>query len=320
MAELDIRKVVDSTGDLLAAYINRFVAILSKPKATFAELFSNVEVEPSHRFRNALAFAATSILLGLCLARFVELPNSPQEIDPQTTIAVLLVWIFSAIALHPCLKLFRAKRTLEATLVAFLYTISAVHLLFIPALAVIGHFVTETRVALNYHYVVYFGLPGKERLSNYGGSVGKILGDRELIASLREISSESYIKEREPQKEGTILPPAPPKESLRTLADVPKSPDARTRVSVAQSNLPPPHRTETKIVGKGYTSVLLLVWLCYYLVNSAYLAIGLGAAHQMNSLLLFGLAIVGPPVLVVTVVTMAIFLIYIFLDLMDLIG
>jgi hypothetical protein len=304
MAELDIRKVADSIGDLLAAYINRFVAILSKPKATFAELFSDIEAEPSHRFRNALAFAATSILLGLCLARFVELPNSPQEIDPQTMIAVLLVWIFSAIALHPCLKLFRAKRTLEATLVAFLYTISAVHLLFIPALAVIGHFVTETRVALNYHYVVYFGL-SDERWSNYGGSVGKILGDRELIASLRGISSESYIKEREPQKEGTILPPAPPKESLRTLADVPKSPDDRTRVSVAQSNLTPPHRTETKIVGKGYTSVLLLVWLCYYLVNSAYLAIGLGAAHQMNPLLLFCLAIVGPPVLV----TMAILLI-----------
>lgn len=302
MADLDIRKAADSIGELLAAYIDRFVAILSRPRPAFRGLVEETETAESHRFRNAVAYAATSILLGLCLARFVELPESPKEVDPRTAIAVLLVWVLSALVLHPCLKVFRAKGTIAGTLVVFLYSVSTLHLLFIPALALIGHIVTETQVVLTYNYVVYFGAPTRGEYG-WGSDTGvaeyayRDWGD---VTRLREIRTESYVKEREPNKEGTILPPAPSKESSRAAADVPTSPNDRPRVALSASTLDPPKRTETLIIGERYGSLLLGFWMLYYLVNSAYLAIGLGTAHRMNRIFLFGLAVFGPPALVAT--------------------
>lgn len=298
MPDLDIRKLAESIADLLAAYTNQFLSILSRPRSTFAGIFEELDGGRGHRFRNALVYAATSVLIGLCVANFVKLQDSPPGVKPEIAIAVLFVWILVALVLHPCLKVFRARGTMEATLVVFLYVVSTLHLVFIPTLAIVGHLITETRVVLTYHYVVYFGANREDRWAEMSpDTLRKALSEKDL-AYLWGIRRESYVKERELEKEGTILPPAPPKESLR-LADVPLSPSDRVRVPIEESGLDPPKRTEIPIIGESYQWLLLGIWVFYYLINSAYLAVGLACAHRMSAAMLFGLALVGPLVAIV---------------------
>ena len=202
------RMAVALVQQLLAAYVDRFVTILSRPGPTFQTIFGDLQ-NANKGLGHALAYAATSVVLGLCLARFVGLPKAPTEVDPKTAVAVLLIWILSALVLHPCLEVFRAKGPIDATVVVLQYAISTLHLLFIPALAIASHLITDTEVTLTYDYVVYFSTTNNHGLRQFpADEVGKWpLSTRRF---LRGIRTESYVKEREPHKEGTILPPAPP--------------------------------------------------------------------------------------------------------------
>lgn len=282
MADLNLQKAADSIADLLAAYVNQFLGVLTKPRSTFRTIFGDIDTS-SKRLRNALAYAAITILLGAGLAGFVGLKNSPTEISPQTALAVLLIWVMAGLLLHPCLRLVGAKSDIQATVTIVLYVVATLHLPFILLLGFLSRTLTDTRVVLTYDYAVYFAV----RL----GSGGGIVNWRE---NLQEFRSESFLKEENPAKDRTILPPAPPRESFRDFTEVPRSPEQRTRVPLGSEGLQAPRRTETPQVRSGYSLLLWIIWAAYYIVTAIYLATGLAVAHRMGALFLLAVAVVAP--------------------------
>lgn len=287
MADLDIQKAADSIADLLAAYVNQFLGVLTRPHKIFKVVFE--QLDTSHRqLRNALAYSAVTIVLGAGLAHFVGLKNSPTEISPQTALAVLLIWTAAGLLLHPCLRLVGAKGDIQATVTVVLYVVATLHLPFILLLGLLSRTITDTRVVLTYDYAVYFAV----RLGSSGESMAN------WRQNLQEFRSESFLKEKSPGKDGTILPPVPPKESFRDLREVPSSPEVRARVPLGSDGLQAPHRTETPEVRSEYRNLLLIIWAAYYMLTSMYLAVGLAAAHRLRAILLLGLAVAIPPILV----------------------
>jgi hypothetical protein len=224
-----------------------------KPRGAVKAQFAST-VTRRKRTQNALIYAASSILLGICFARFIGLPNSPSEVNPQTAVGVLVVWILSAGVLHPILKLFRAKGVLQDTVVVFLLVISTLHLLFIPILAVASRMLTDTKVTLSYDYVIYFGPPRGVR-----GESAKALTENWRKRLIGE-HTESFIKEKESGRDKTILPPAQDLSSYDNAAAVPLSPESRTRVSPSTLNLQLPTRSEVPVLRDGIERFLLCFW------------------------------------------------------------
>jgi len=272
VSDFDIKKTAETVADFLSGYFEQFVLILTKPRTTLSAEFSR-GVQGKKRIQRAIIYASSSILVGICLARFIELPKSPAEVNPQTAIAVLFIWILSATLLHPILKLFRAKGNLQDTIIVFLFIISTLHLLFIPILTILSRTITETQVTLTYEYVIYFG--GSREGEDWGPYV------------------ETYVKEREPERDKTILPPL----SDSNARDIPKNPEMRARVDPSTLAIKAPKRTEAPIVRKEAQLFLLFFWVFYYLANSTYLAIGLSIAHKQSPYYLFVLAVFGLPIL-----------------------
>jgi hypothetical protein len=282
VADLNLQKAADSIADLLAAYVNQFLGVVTKPRSTFKTIFGDVDTS-SRRLRNALAYTAVTILLGAALARFVGLKNSPTEISPQTALAVLLIWVMAGLLLHPFLRLIGAKSDIQATVTAALYVVATLHIPFVLILGILSRTITDTRVVLTYEYAVYFAV----RLGS-GGSIGN------WRENLQEFRSESFLKERNPAKDRTILPPAPPRDSFRDFTEVPRGPEQRTRVPLGSGGLQAPHRTESPEVRTEYGLLLWMLWCAYYIVTAIYLATGLAVAHRMSALFLLGAALLTP--------------------------
>jgi hypothetical protein len=139
-------------------------------------------VTRAKRLQGALVYAGTSILLGICFAKFVGLPKNPSEVSPQTAVAILIVWMFSAAMLHPFLKLFQAQGSLRDTVVVFLLVISTLHLILIRVLAIASRVLTDTEATLSYDYVIYFGVSGKRGMWVSGRGLGK--GKRRTLARI----------------------------------------------------------------------------------------------------------------------------------------
>lgn len=279
---LSVRLLEEQAAAYLTRFLDQFMAILSSPHRAIQTQFAP-DMTSRARIQWAVVYTATSILLGISFARFVGLPNSPAVTSPETALVILLIWILSATILHPFLKLFRAQGTLQDTVVVFLLVVSSIHLVVIPILAVTSRLVTDTRVTLTYDYVIYFGANDDVAARKgwpYGTWVGRY--------------SESYVKESEPQRDTTIIPPADDLNSYDSAADLPKRPEDRPRVPLATTNLEPPARTEEPVVRAGIETFLGVFWLGYYLLNAFYLAAGLSIPHRRSTLLLFLLAIIGP--------------------------
>ena len=67
MADLDIKKTAEAVADIFVSFFEQFADIV---------------------------FCISSVLLGIAFARFVKLPGSPAAVNPETAVAVLLVWVF----------------------------------------------------------------------------------------------------------------------------------------------------------------------------------------------------------------------------------
>ena len=272
MSGIDLQGIASSISTTLTQYLENFIAILTNPRTTIRRLLipgQNGElriIEPNRErkvIQDALFYTAISIVIGLSFAKFMKLPGDPPAVEMQTVIAVIFVWIFTALLLHPFLKLFKGQGKIAETMVVFLYVISTTHLVFIPITAFLGHLSTETEVTLTYDYVIY-----------YGRSEGAWFDKRipEYV--------ETYIKEKEPAKEGTVLLPS----DSSTLGQ---------RVPIAQSTLPPPKREEVRQV-KWPLDWVFMLSIGYYLTNVGYLAQGLSVVHRLSRVKLITLAIVGP--------------------------
>jgi len=302
LADLDIRKNAESIADLFVSFFEQFVQVLTKPKTAIEKIFTS-EITSRKRLQTATVFSVSSILIGIAFARFVGLPGSPAEVSPETAIAVLLVWVFSAVLLHPLLKLFKAKGVLQDTIVVFLLVISSLHLVFIPIISIASHLLTDTKVTLTYDYVVYFGAKAEGRRGTWNhlpGDAGRILEKSvDWRARLKGEYTETFIKENEPERNQSILPPAPELANFHNFSEVPTSPESIKRVGTTDGLHEQPKRTEQPLLSGGVHGILLGIWVAYYLINSGYLAIGLSVPHRQNSYFLFSMALIGPVLFVV---------------------
>jgi hypothetical protein len=204
MADFDIKKNAEAIAESLTNYLEQFIFLLTKPRNAVQAQFAST-VTRGKRIQSALIYASISILVGICFAKFIGLPNTPSEVNPQTAVAILIFWILSAALLHPFLKLFRAKGVLQDTVVVFLLVISTLHLVFIPLLAVASHVLTDTKVTLSYDYVIYFGDDSIRGGWAPGGWAPGI--DENWRTRLVGKNTESFIKEKESERDKTILPP-----------------------------------------------------------------------------------------------------------------
>jgi hypothetical protein len=298
MADFDIRRSAEAIAELLSNYFEQFLLLLTKPRTAIRAQFEQ-SVSGKKRVRIALIYAACSILLGICLARFIGLPKSPKEVSPQTAVAILIVWILFAAVLHPFLKLFRAKGVLQDTVVVFLLVISTLHLLFIPLLAVASRLLTDTQVTLSYDYVIYFGPDVGPRAWGMQGMrpddiVIWLQSQRDWRRKLVGEHTETFIKEKQPERDRTVLTPTQDLSAYFRAEDVPLSPENRVRVSPSTVALQGPSRSETTVVREGAVGLLSAFWLIYYVTNSAYLAACLSVPHQRNPYFLFFLSVIAP--------------------------
>ena len=301
---LDIRKHTEFIANVFVSFFENFILILTKPKSTVKNIFSS-EIKSRKRLQTAIVFSASSILIGICFARFVGLPGSPTEVNPTTAVAVLLVWFFSAMILHPLLKLFKAKGVLQDTIVVFLLVISSLHLVFIPVMSIASYLLTDTKVTLTYEYVVYFGAKdkwGRRGWNGLAGDAGRMLEKSvNWRTRLEGEYTETFIKEKEPDRNQSILPPAPELNNFKDLSEVPTNPKLIKRVSINEGLYEHPKRKEQAVLSGGVYGVLLSIWVAYYLVNAGYLALGLSVPHQKSPYFLFSMAGFGPIFLVVFV-------------------
>ena len=296
---MDIKKNAESIADLLVSFFEQFLYLLINPKVTIQKLFS-AQTTSRGRLRVAIVFSISSILVGIAFARFVGLSGSPTAVSPEAAIGVLLVWVFSALILHPLLKLFKTKGLLQDTIVVFLIVISSLHLVFIPIISVASHLLTDTKVTLTYDYVVYFGINDDSRKGKLRGDVGRLLEKSfDWQSRYKGRKTETYIKENDRKKDVTVLPPASELKSYKDSSEIPTSTDGIKRVDANNNLYDKPKRTEEPVLASGVSTILIGILLGYYLINAGYLSVGLSVPHKKNQYFLFSLAVFGPIILIV---------------------
>jgi len=298
---IDVKKAAENTGDLISEYFIAVADLLYRPNSSLKKILLDSDNQDQALLRKAIVHATISVLLGMTVARLVELPGAPPAVSMPPAIAVVVVWIIVGVVLHPALRLFKAKGSIAKTVAVLLLTASTLHLVSIPVLRVIGTFVTETEVTLDYSYTIYFGARGD--LSRH--LPGPLVLSDKARDQLVEETRERFIKEREPDKDGTIIPP------LRSNLDaLPMSANDRSRVNASQVDTKP-NRTERLVLGEGAAYVLLIFWLAYYFVHCFYLSRGFSVVHEQSSARLFAFGIAAPFVLACCVAgTSAIFLFF----------
>lgn len=176
----------------------------------------------------------------------------------------------------------------------FLLVISTLHLLFIPLLAVASRLLTDTQVTLSYDYVIYFGPDVRSWGTRPDNIVIWLQSQRDWRRQLVGEHTETFIKEKQPERDRTVLTPVEDLSTYSNAEDVPLSADNRVRVSPSTVALQGPSRSETPVVREGAVGLLSAFWLIYYLTNSAYLAACLSVPHQRNPYFLFFLSLIAP--------------------------
>lgn len=287
MLSLDPQKTVEKLLSEVLRFPVLFVELVTAPTSFFAELQNLGEERQQALLRAAFSFAVVSVTIGAAVGGYLELASGPQIFDLQAIITVFFMWFVAALILHPFLKLFRAKGTVFQTVAVFVFVASALHIIWVPVFAIISHFVSETRVVLTYDYVVSFSV----------GSSGRDSGEYIDQAHRIRDFTESYILEREPDKDGTVLLPVEEPLNNDRLTDGLNLDDvAGTRVAAEQSPFALPNRQEEAVLGPHSTPLLQAVLFLYLTTHFYYLAKGFSAVHGRSWAYWFALAYIGPAV------------------------
>lgn len=292
MANIDLANISREIGDILTTYVNQFLEILTNTKPAIKksigynsnELDLNKERE-NQRLKKAFVYSLISISIGVFLATFLKLSNTPSAQNIGTLVAVLFIWILFSILLHPLLRLFKGRGKLKETIVVFLLIVSTIHLIWIPIISVTSNVLTQTRVYLTYDYIISFSSAGWSRYKEI-----------DLMYGVAPNYVESYIKGNESGKEGTILAPLDTTgitDQEKLLNDA-KFSLSRSRIQADSTKMSLPKLSEKVELKSGAYKWISLISLIYYLSNSFYLALGLSIPHKLSTRKLFGLAILGP--------------------------
>jgi hypothetical protein len=135
MPDIDIHKLATSVAEVLSEYVQNFISILIYPRRSIDRFLVDTQVSINIFIQKAITYASISVVVGLCLAKLIELPRDMPDISPFTVIGALFSWIISGLILHPFLKIFGARGSVISTIAVILYVIHTLHIMFIPIIA-----------------------------------------------------------------------------------------------------------------------------------------------------------------------------------------
>jgi hypothetical protein len=241
MADLDIEKISNALANVVTGYVSTFFGILIHPRKTIQEALAADGTLP---LQGAIRYAAISILLGISIATFLKLPGVEGVGIPQAALSILFFWIAVAGFVHALMRLLRVQGAIGRTSTAFLYAVGTTHPLWVLAAALAAPLITDTRVTLTYDYVIFMGDSAIKR--------------------------ETFVREKEPEKDKTVLPP---------LADSarPFQSQDRSRISIDQSSWPKPKREEVAFLNQ----IGIYAAVAYAVVAAIYSCVALAAAYSL---------------------------------------
>lgn len=274
---MDALSVIDKLREYLVRFPDNYYNLIFSPKAFFISIKELPQAKNQELITNIFLFAIICLLIGASVGGYMNLSGGPQLFDFEAIIFVLFLWFATAIILHPFLLVFGATGDVSKTLAVVILATSGLHIIWIPIFSLVSNIITETRVVLTYNYAISYSIASKDgegrgRMWGEGGSLAY-----DLIANY----TESYVAEQEPEKEGSILPPA-------------NSEVARERVPIAISQYPKPERYEEAIVGPHSTPLLRTILATYVFSHIYYFGVGFSQVHGKSKLYWILLAFIIP--------------------------
>jgi hypothetical protein len=262
MTVFDATKLISGLKDEIERFPVMFVSVISGPFEFFSEI-ARLKSDANNRLiKVAVVFGAICIVIGTAVGGYFELEKVPEMFSAASLITVLLLWFGLGLVAHPFIRLFGGRGHVYQTIAVFLFVISALHIVWLPLFAIVAKNFAETRVVLTYDYAISFAaLERNSPMSSYGMDVP--------VAQF----TETYFPSREPEKEGTVLPPA------EAASDAPLWRDEPNRISIEESTFPAPAREEVVEIGEPYKAALLALFVGYVSSHFFYLAKGVSAVH-----------------------------------------
>lgn len=257
MADIDLNKIPAAVSDALSGYLIDLTGVLTRPREKIEKLLRDSGNQERVILRGSLTYSTISILLGICLAEFLRIPGKTPDVTIVSVVSLLIIWVMYALVLHPLLRWFGGRGRVSDTVAVFLLIVSSLNLFFVPAAKALTMFVTKTQVVLTYDYVI---------------SMGPLWSQNKV---------EVYFKDKEPEKEGTILVP----HNVATIES--------KRVRAKGSPYPLPKRQEVKAIDWDLGMWIIAFSLFYYLSHIYYLSEALSVPHSMSPNKLRVLGIVG---------------------------
>jgi hypothetical protein len=181
------------------------------------------------------------------------------------------------------MKIFGGGGNLAGTATAVVYATATVQLLFIPIVGCVSYFTTNTQVTMTYPYIISYG---------YGGDDGPI-GWFDVSSRIFKYR-ESYIREKEPQREQTVLIPIEKLEPPSEIGGLPDYPPQQ-RISADNSPYEKPLKSLKATIRPGFENLWLAIEATDFCTMYFYFAATLSAVHKKNPILLFSLAVIVPP-------------------------
>ncbi len=277
-----MKDVINDLSEYLSGFLPLFVSIIAHPHATVRALVASEGQQLSDIYKRSIMFAIVSLCIGTAIGSYLEISKGPALFDVKTIISAILSWTLVSLALHPAIRLFRGSGSVHSTIVVFLLIVASLHIIWVPIGAVVSKLATNTMVTLNYDYIIGFGSDARSE-SN--------------LATVKEYA-ESFIPDREPEKNNTVLVPVKTADDLLSL-DARNPRRSQARVAVSESAWPLPTRTESAVIDPKYKSIALIAAALYFLSHFFYLSQGLSAVHGKPWYYWCFLAMAGPPVLLV---------------------
>lgn len=300
-----IPKIPERLWVQLIRFPGNYTSLLLGPK----EFFNSVREQSISRKSDvtiaAFSFAFICFSVGAAVGKYLNLSGGPQLFDIEVIVFVLFIWCITAVVLHPLLKVFKATGTAVQTMTVVLFTSAGLHIIWIPIFGVVSNVVSETRVVLTYDYAISYSLASSRDWTDYIEPAYQTA--KEIAQHLQPNHTESYILTDEPQKEGTVLPPA----EVPTAPAYPGTQSVGSRIALASSDLPPPAREERAALGPTGTPILAAALAAYLVSHIIYLGIGFSEVHGRSAVYWVSLAFLVPiGILLLTVVLLVIFLLF----------
>jgi hypothetical protein len=215
----------------------------------------------------AAPFGLISLIISSILATAWNIPEKPNIVDVTLVVSAFFTWVFVSLTIHIGLKIIGGKGTIDGTVAAVIYASATVSLAAVPMIGAASYFTTNTKVTLTYPYVIYYGY------ADWGNP---------FESGLRY--SESFIREANPGRERTILPPA-----SRLSKDNPQ------RIPLDESTYARPKKVLSAAIEPNSEILWLILALSYFLAMYFYMSSLLSVVHKKSAVVLFLIALLAPP-------------------------